>query len=42
MTEEELYKFLEDCPTDWEEVQSFEGARWIRFLIEIDEENEDD
>jgi len=42
MTEEELYKFLEDCPTDWEEVQSFEGVRWIRFLIEIEEENEDE
>jgi len=37
MTDEELYAWLDDCPADWEEVQSFDGARWIKFTVEEEE-----
>jgi arsenate reductase-like glutaredoxin family protein len=31
MTDEELYTWLDNCPAGWEEVQSFNGTRWIKF-----------
>ena len=46
MTEEELYVWLDNCPADWEEVQSFDGTRWIKFsnkylvIFTVEEEEE--
>jgi len=37
---EELYDFLKKSPTEWEEVRSDEGVRWIRFIVEEDHEDE--
>ena len=40
ITVDELYDFLEDCPTEWEVTQDFEGVRWVRFVLEEEYEDE--
>ena len=42
MTPQELYELLDKAGLDYEVVEVFEGARWIRFDIEeeTNEENE--
>ena len=43
MTPQELYELLDKAGLDYEVVEVFEGARWIRFDIEeeTNEENEE-
>ena len=43
MTAQELYELLDKAGLDYEVVEVFEGARWIRFDIEeeTNEENEE-
>lgn len=33
MTPQELYKILDDAGLDYEVVEIFEGARWLRFIV---------
>ena len=42
MTPQELYELLDKAGLDYEVVEVFEGARWIRFDVEeeTNEENE--
>jgi hypothetical protein len=37
MTPQELYKALDKADLDYEVVEIFEGARWVRFLVDEDE-----
>jgi hypothetical protein len=39
MTPQELYKILDDAGLDYEVVEVFEGARWIRFIVDEEETN---
>jgi len=39
MTPQELYKALDKADLDYEVVEIFEGARWVRFLVDEDEED---
>ena len=43
MTAQELYELLDKAGLDYEVVEVFEGARWIRFNVEeeTNEENEE-
>jgi hypothetical protein len=43
MTPQELYELLDKAGLDYEVVEVFEGARWIRFDVEeeTNEENEE-
>jgi hypothetical protein len=41
MTAQELYELLDKAGCDYEVVEVFEGARWIRFDVEEQEENEE-
>jgi len=41
MTAQELYELLDKAGLDYEVVEVFEGARWIRFDVEEEEENEE-
>jgi hypothetical protein len=41
MTPQELYELLDKAGLDYEVVEVFEGARWIRFDVEEEEENEE-
>jgi hypothetical protein len=41
MTAEEIYKVLDDAGIDFEVVESFEGARWLRFVVD-ETEGEDE
>ena len=43
MTPQELYELLDKAGCNYEVVEVFEGARWIRFDIEeeTNEENEE-
>ena len=43
MTAQELYELLDKAGLDYEVVEVFEGARWIRFDVEeeTNEENEE-
>ena len=40
MTPQELYKILDDAGLDYEVVEVFEGARWIRFIVDEEETNQ--
>ena len=40
MTPQELYELLDKAGLDYEVVEVFEGARWIRFEVEEEEEKE--
>lgn len=40
MTAQELYEALDKAGVEYEVVEIFEGARWLR--IEVDEETEDE
>ena len=40
MTPQELYELLDKAGLDYEVVEVFEGARWIRFDVEEEEEKE--
>ena len=40
MTPQELYKALDDADLDYEVVEIFDGARWVRFLIDEEESDE--
>ena len=40
MTAKELYELLDKAGADYGVVEIFEGARWIRVVVE--EENEDE
>lgn len=40
MTAQEVYEALDKAGIEYEVVEVFEGARWLR--IEVQEENEDD
>lgn len=37
MTPQELYKALDDADLDYEVVEIFEGARWVRFVVDEEE-----
>ena len=41
MTPQDLYELLDKAGLDYEVVEVFEGARWIRFDVEEEEENEE-
>jgi len=40
MTPQELFEALDKANLDYEVVEIFEGARWVRFSIDEEEENE--
>jgi len=40
MTPQELYKVLDDADLDYEIVEIFDGARWIRFVVDEGEQDE--
>ena len=39
MTPQELYKILDDAGLDYEVVEIFEGARWLKFIVDEGETN---
>ena len=38
MTPQELYKVLDDADLDYEVVEIFDGARWVRFVVDEGEQ----
>lgn len=40
MTPQELYEILDNAGLDYEVVEVFEGARWVRFTVDEGDENE--
>lgn len=40
MTPQELYKVLDDADLDYEVVEIFDGARWVRFVVDEGEQDE--
>ena len=40
MKDNQLYKWLQKCPTEWELVRQDEGVRWIRFNVDDEPEEE--
>lgn len=40
MTPQELFKVLDDADLDYEVVEIFDGARWVRFLVDEEEQDE--
>ena len=40
MTPKELFEALDKADLDYEVVEIFEGARWVRFLIDEEESDE--
>ena len=40
MTPKELFKVLDKADLDYEVVEIFEGARWVRFSIDEEEDDE--
>lgn len=40
MTPQELYKVLDDADLDYEVVEIFDGARWVRFSVDEGEQDE--
>ena len=40
MTPKELFEALDKADLDYEVVEIFEGARWVRFSIDEEEDDE--
>ena len=40
MTPKELFEALDKADLDYEVVEMFEGARWVRFSIDEEEDDE--
>ena len=41
MTAKELYKLLDDARVEYDLVEIFEGARWLRIEVEEEEDEPD-